>query len=418
MDDQLVALGASLLAACVLARAGQRVGLPTIPLFIVAGIVFGPHTPGLSFVDDPDDLALLATLGVVLLLFSLGLEFSMRELTSGGRRMLEVGAFALTANIAVGVALGFGLGWGDREALVITGAVAISSSAIVSKLLVELGRLARPETRLILGIIVVEDIFLALYLACIQPVLDESQGAGAILESVGLAFAFLLCLAVIARLLPRVIGRLVATDDDDLLTIGFMGLVVLVAGAGHELGVSDAISAFMVGVILAGSAARSRIERLVLPLRDVFAAVFFFTFGLTIDPADLPQVAGPIALAVLASLVANVAVGFFATRRMRLDTRSAPAVGFTILARGEFSLVLAAMGLAVGLDGRLGPFIAGYVLVLAIASPILAAHAPRLGALLRKREDAPTPTTTLDPAPAHGRTAAPAPPEPTSKGAQ
>jgi CPA2 family monovalent cation:H+ antiporter-2 len=382
VGDALVALGAALLAAGLLARGGRRIGLPTIPLFMIAGVVFGPHTPGVSLVDDPHSLELLATLGLVLLLFNLGLEFSIGDLIDGGRRLLLVGAMYLALNVGAGIAFGFALGWGTREALVIAGVVGISSSAIVTKLLVELHRIANPETRVILGVVVVEDIFLALYLAVLQPVIGDSQGATAILASIGKAFGFLLLLAIVARKGSAIVGRLVDVDDNELLTVIFVGFAVLVAGLAHELGISDAIGAFMAGLILAETSARERVERLVMPLRDTFAAVFFFAFGLTIDPNDVLSVAGPVLIAIVMSLLLNLVAGVLAARSYRLGPVGAANVGLTILARGEFSLIMAAFALEAGLDPRIGPFAAGYVLLLALGAPILAAHAPRFGAWL------------------------------------
>jgi len=371
MGDELIALGGAFLAAGVVARFGRHIGLPTIPLFMLAGIVFGPHTPGVALVEDPRDLALLASLGLVLLLFYLGLEFTLSDLIGGGRRLVAAGSIYLVLNIGGGLAFGFALGWGGREALVIAGALAFSSSAIVTKLLVELRRLANPETRLILGIIVVEDLCVALYLAILQPVLSGIQGIAPTLTSFGKAFAFLVILGAIARWGARVVSRLVSSDDDELFTVCFVGLAVLVAGVADELGVSEAIGAFMIGVVLAGSPSAERIKRLVLPLRDAFAAVFFFAFGLSINVGDVASVAGPIGAAVMLSLVLNVAAGLAAARLYGLRAEPATNVGFTILARGEFSLILAAMATGSGLDGRLSPFVAGYVLVLAIAGPLL-----------------------------------------------
>ncbi|MGH9026533.1 MAG: cation:proton antiporter, partial [Acidimicrobiia bacterium] len=155
MGDELVALGGAFLVAGLLARLGRRVGLPTIPIFMLAGILLGPHTPGVVLVHDPAELELLAALGLVLLLFHLGLEFSLSDLIGGGRRLLVSGSVYLLLNIGGGLAFGFALGWGSREALIIAGATGISSSAIVTKLLIELRRLANPESRTILGIIVV-----------------------------------------------------------------------------------------------------------------------------------------------------------------------------------------------------------------------------------------------------------------------
>jgi CPA2 family monovalent cation:H+ antiporter-2 len=376
MGDELLALGGAFLAAGVVARLGRRIGLPTIPLFMLAGIVFGPHTPGVAFVENPRDLALLASLGLVLLLFYLGLEFTVDDLIGGGRRLAAAGGIYLALNIGGGFAFGFALGWGVREALVIAGVVGISSSAIVTKLLVELHRLANPETRLILGIVVVEDLFVALYLAILQPVLSGTQGFAATLTSFGKAFAFLIVLGVIARWGSGVVGRLISSDDDELFTVCFLGLAVLAAGLAEELGVSEAIGAFMIGVVLAASPSADRIKRLVLPLRDAFAAVFFFAFGLSINVSDVASAAGPIGAAVVLTSLLNAAAGLAAARLYRLGAEPATNVGVTILARGEFSLVLAAVATGAGLDGRLSPFVAGYVLVLAIAGPLLASRTP------------------------------------------
>lgn len=376
MGNELVALGGAFLAAGLVARLGRRIGLPTIPLFMVAGIVFGPHTPGVELVEDPAELAVLASLGLVLLLFYLGLEFTIDDLIGGGRRLAAAGGIYLLLNVGGGLAFGFAVGWGAREALVIAGVVGISSTAIVTKLLVELRRLANPETRLILGIIVVEDLFLALYLAILQPVLSGTQGVSAALTSFGKAFAFLVLLGVIARWGSRIVTRLVSSDDEELFTVLFVGLAVFVAGVAEEVGVSEAIGAFMVGVLFAASPSADRIRRLVLPLRDAFAAVFFFAFGLSIELGDVASVAVPIGGAVVLTVLLNAAAGLAAARLYRLGAQAATNVAVTILARGEFSLILAAAAAAAGLDRRLSPFVAGYVLVLAIAGPLLASRTP------------------------------------------
>lgn len=385
MGGPLVALGGSFLAAGLLARLGRRAGLPTIPLFMAAGIVFGPHTPGLALVEHPDELELLAAMGLVLLLFHLGLEFSLGDLVAGGRRLLGAGALYLALNMGGGLAFGLALGWGGAEALVVAGAVGISSSAIVTKLLVELRRLANPETRLVLGIVVVEDVFLALYLALLQPALGGSEGVAGALGSFGRAFAFLIGLVAVARFGARWVRRLIDTDDAELLTVCFLGLVLLVAGLAEEVGVSDAIGAFMVGLIVAETTAASRVARLVLPLRDAFAAIFFFAFGLTIDPGDVASVAGPVAAAVVLTTVCNLAAGLLAARLYGFGPKAAANVGLTILARGEFSLILASLAQSAGLDPRLGPFVAGYVLVLAIGGPLLASRSASLARFVPRR---------------------------------
>lgn len=375
LAEALIALGGAFLAAGILARAGARIGLPTIPLFMLAGILFGPNTPGIALVDNPADLQLLGAIGLVFLLFYLGLEFHTDDLVAGGRRLVGVGALYLLLNVGGGFLFGLALGWGWREAMVLAGVLGISSSAIVTKVLVDLGRLGNPETRLILGVIVIEDVFLALYLAVLTPVLGEAEGLGAAALDVGKAFGFLLLLASIARWGTRIVGRLIATKDDELLVVIFTGLAILTAGVAEELGVSDAMGAFMIGLILGATKSAPRIRALVHPLRDAFAAIFFFSFGLSIDPGDLARVAGPVALAVLLTIALNGVAGVAAARICELDRSQASNVVFTILSRGEFALVLAALAAgAGGLDARLAPFIAGYVLVMAVLGPPAATH--------------------------------------------
>ncbi|MEU3890301.1 cation:proton antiporter [Streptomyces sp. NPDC029041] len=381
--DSLLAMGGAFLAAALLARLGGRIGLPTIPLFMLAGILLGPHTPGLVIVQDAHDFEMLSALGLVLLLFYLGLEFHLDDLRSGGRRLLTAGGIYLLLNVGAGLAFGFALGWGVREALVLAGVLGISSSAIVTKILIDLGRIGRPETRLILGVIVVEDIFLALYLAALQPVISGAQGVGDMVLQGAKAFGFLLLLAAAARYGTKPVGRLIATRDNELLVISFLGAAVLVAGVAEVLGVADAIGAFMVGLILAGTPSGPRIRDLVHPLRDAFAAIFFFAFGLSIDPGDIVSVAGPVAAAAALTLVMNVAAGLLVARVYRYGLDPAAEIATTLVARGEFALILAAMAAGAGLDARLAPFIAGYVLVLAVLGPIAAGRAHLLARALR-----------------------------------
>ncbi len=383
--DTLIAMGGAFLAAAVLARLGGRIGLPTIPLFILAGILLGPHTPGVVLLSDPHDMEMLSALGLVLLLFYLGLEFHLDDLKAGGRKMAIAGGTYLALNVGAGLGFGFALGWGTSEALVLAGVLGISSSAIVTKVLVDTGRLGNPETKPILGIIVVEDIFLALYLAALQPILSGADSLSSAVLDAGKAFGFLLLLALAARFGTRIVGRLFATRDDELLVISFLGAAVFVAGVSEWFGVADAIGAFMVGLMLGSTASGDRIRTLVHPLRDAFGAIFFFAFGLSIDPGDLPMVVWPVLAAVALTLAMNVLAGIAAARVYSFGAQPAANISTTLLARGEFALILATMAAGAGLDERLSPFIAGYVLLLAVLGPLAAVRSPWLARILPDR---------------------------------
>ncbi|MFE9723524.1 cation:proton antiporter [Streptomyces sp. NPDC005794] len=375
-------MGGAFLAAAVLARVGGRIGLPTIPLFILAGILLGPHTPGVVLLDDPHDLEMLSALGLVLLLFYLGLEFHLDDLKKGGRKMALAGGTYLVLNVGAGLGFGFALGWGTSEALVLAGVLGISSSAIVTKVLVDLGRIGSPETRPILGIIVVEDVFLALYLAALQPILSGADSLGAAVLDGGKAFGFLLLLALLARFGTKVIGKLFDTKDDELLVISFLGAAVFVAGVSEWFGVADAIGAFMVGLMLGSTASGTRILKLVHPLRDAFGAIFFFAFGLSINPGDLPSVVWPVLAAVAVTVAMNVFAGMATAKIYTFGPQATANISTTLLARGEFALILATMAAGAGLDERLSPFIAGYVLLLAVLSPLAAGRSHWLARIL------------------------------------
>jgi CPA2 family monovalent cation:H+ antiporter-2 len=383
--DALVALGGAFLVCGLIARVGVPIGLPTIPLFMLAGIIFGPNTPGVVLVSDPAELELIARLGLIFLLFYLGLEFSLDQLTSGGGRLATAAGFYLLLNIGGGLAFGFGLGWGTPEAFVIAGVVGISSSAIVTKLLVETRRLANPETRVILGIIVIEDVFLALYLALLQPVLGGASGTREAIVGIATAFAFLIALAMIARHGARLVGKLIDAKDEEIVIVVFVGLAIITAGVAERLGVSDAIGAFMIGLILGATTKASRLRDLTHPLRDAFGAIFFFHFGLTIAPAAVLEVAPQAGVAVAMTVVLTLTAGIVAARLHGFGRVGAANIGLTVLTRGEFSLVLASLALAAGLDERIGTFAAGYVLVLAVIGPLAVSHSERFSRLLPQR---------------------------------
>ncbi len=383
--NELMAVGGLLLVAALLARVGRRFGLPTIPFFMAAGILLGPGTPGPVLFEDPVELELLAALGLILLLFHLGVDFPLEQVVASGRRLLLAAGVYIGLNVTGGFVLGYLLGWGVPEALVIAGALGISSSAIVTKLLIELRRLTNAETPLVLGIIVVEDIFLALYLALLAPVLGDAEGPAALLLDLAVSFGFLLVLLVLARFGARLVTALLRSEEEELLTIAVLGLLLLVAGTSEELGVSDAIGALMLGLVVSRTSLRGRVERVVLPLRDAFAAVFFIAFGLSIDVGDLGAVAGPAVLAVLLTVLLNLVAGIVAARMYHLNQRAAANIGLTLLGRGEFSLILATLAIAAGLDGRVGSLVALYVLILAIVSPLAASNAQYVARYLPDR---------------------------------
>ena len=401
MENELAVLGAALLLAGLFARVGRRLGLPTIPFFIVAGIIFGPQTPGIVVLEDPEEIELLAMLGLVLLLFHLGIEFSINELLGGGRRLLWAGGSYILLNFGAGLVLGWALGWGTREIFVIAGMIGTSSTAIVTKLILDLRRVANPETGMVLGIIVVEDVFIAFYLALLQPIFGEQDAAGEVILSIATAFAFLIGLFALARWGARIVRPVLGTADAELAIILIVGFGVFVAGFAHSAGASDAVGALLAGMVVAGTGIGPRVERLLVPLRDVFAAIFFFWFGLTIAPSDMGAIAPAVAVAVVVTLAFNVIAGVVAARIYGYGRTEAANTALMLVSRGEFELILASLAVAAGLDSRVGPFAALYVLVLSILSPLFSARSFVLARWLPRRMFGPEPAleTIAEPTP-------------------
>ena len=382
LGPELITLGVLFLLAYGLGRLGKLVGLPAIPIYMIIGLVASPNFTLVSFLEfESADVELIAVFGLIFLLFYLGLEFDTDEFFGNARRLLISGGSRIAINMVTGFAFGFLVGWGAREALIIAGMTAMSSSAIITKLLIELRRLANQETPTILGIAVVEDVFIAVYLAIVSVVLSGATEVWPIVRQLGTAFLFLIAMFVIARYGGRLVSRLIGTRDDELFTIVFFGLALGFGGLGEVLGVSDAIGAFLIGLVLGATRFRARIEALTLPLRDVFAAFFFLNFGLALDPSTFGDVVVPVACAVVMTLVVNTAGGQLIARLNGLTAAQGLNVSTMLHNRGEFTLILATLAAAAGLDPRLTPFAGLYVLSMAIIGPVLAVNSERLGAL-------------------------------------
>lgn len=244
----------------------------------------------------------------------------------------------------------------------------ISSSGVIAKVLNELGRSGNPETPLVLSVLVIEDLAMAVYLPLVG-VLLLGGGLPKIVLSVAIALtAVILALVVAVRYGGRR-SKFVSHESDEIILLTIFGAVLLVAGVAEHFQVSAAIGAFLVGIALTGPIVEQS-HRLLGPLRDLFAATFFFFFGLEINPATLVP-ALPLALTLgIVTAITKVATGYWSARRMGIDQRGGFRAGIELIARGEFSIVIASLGVAI--EPRLVPVSAAYVLFLAVLGPLLA----------------------------------------------
>jgi CPA2 family monovalent cation:H+ antiporter-2 len=380
LGEELLTLGLLFIISYVFGRLGKLIGLPAIPIYMLVGLIASPyfHLFPLSF--ESADVELIAVFGLIFLLFSLGLEFDQDEFYGNAGKLLISGGTRIAINMAAGFALGMWIGWGTREALIIAGMTAASSSAIITKLFIELRRLANRETPIILGIMVLEDVFIAIYLAIVAVVIGGEADVWAVTLQLAISFTFLIVMFVVARYGGKFVARLVRTKDDELFTILFFGLAVAFGGIGELLGVSDAIGAFLIGLVLGATRFRGRIEQLALPLRDVFGAFFFLNFGLALDPSTFGAVLVPVGVAVLMTLVVNTAGGQLIAWQNKLTPAEGLNASAMLQNRGEFALILATLAVSAGLDDRLTPFAGLYVLSMAIIGPVLAVNSEKIGA--------------------------------------
>ncbi|QNE37132.1 cation:proton antiporter [Leifsonia shinshuensis] len=382
LGEDLIILGILLLVAYVLGRLGKLVGLPAIPIYMLVGLLASPHTGWFPLDFESNYIELIAIFGLILLLFNLGLEFDQDEFFGNFGKLVISGGSYILINMGVGLAFGFWVGWGTREALIIAGMTATSSSAIVTKLLIELRRLPNTETPMILGVTVVEDIFIAIYLAIVSVVLSGETDFWPVVGKLTVAFLFLVVMFTLARFGGRYVSRLFRTKDDELFTILFFGLAVLFAGIGEILGVTDAIGAFLIGLVLGATKYRNKIEHIAIPLRDVFAAFFFLNFGLELDPAKFPAVLGPVLIAVAMTIVLNILAGQFVAWLNGFGAQAGINTAVILQNRGEFALILATLSLGAGLDARIVPFAGLYVLIMAVIGPVLAANSEKIGGMI------------------------------------
>jgi CPA2 family monovalent cation:H+ antiporter-2 len=312
---------------------------------------------------------------VILLLLMLGLEYSGRELIANLRRASPIGALDLVLNFTPGFVAGLILDLGVVPALFLGGVTYISSSGVIAKVIGDLGWSGNRETPLVLSVLVFEDLAMAVLLPVLGAIALGGTLGGATVSVVVALVAVGLVLTVSIRHGERV-SRLAFSDSDEVNLLTILGVTLLAAGLAEWVHVSAAVGAFLVGIGISGPAAH-RAETLLAPLRDLFAAVFFVFFGLSTDPSVLPAVVGPVVALTVVTGVTKGIVAWVGGARERIGARGRRRAAAALLARGEFSIVIAGLGVAAGGSGRLSAIAAGYVLLTATIGPIAARVADR-----------------------------------------
>jgi CPA2 family monovalent cation:H+ antiporter-2 len=366
----------------VLGLVASRFGLSAIPAYLLAGLLLGPNEPEALAIIEPSEVTeFVAELGVIFLLFFLGLEFTLERFRRSGMHLGIGGTIDFVINAGIGLLVGVVAFGFTFPAIILAGGIYVSSSAVAVKGLIDFKRLADDETDLVLAILIVEDIVIAFVLAF------AGGGGGEFMDSLELAakaIGFIAGSLAASRWLARPIDRLLDAMPREFFLLFTFALLIGMSALAHELGLSEAIGALMAGIILSDTAARREIEESFLSFRDIFAALFFFVFGLSIDVGALDDLGWLIALAVVFTVTGKLAGTYAAGRVGGFTRRQSLNASAALVAHGEFTIILAQVALAnnaISADAKsdLVAFAGLYVLATAIIGVVLMKESKRIG---------------------------------------
>lgn len=362
----MLQLGVLLTVLAVLGALARRFALSPIPLYLVTGLFLGnggitPVAAASAFISTG------APIGIVLLLLTLGLEFSAGEFASSMRHHLPSAAVDIILNALPGALAGWLLGFDGVGILALAGVTYVSSSGVIARLLEDLHRVGNRETPSVLSVLVLEDVAMAAYLPLFAVLASRGTWLHAI-AGMAAAVAALVAAFALSFRWGHHVGRLVAHPDSEQLLLRVLGITLIVAAVAELVHASAAVGAFLVGLTLTGETA-GRARKVLGPLRDLFAAIFFLGVGLSVDPERLlPMLPAALALAAITAAT-KVATGIYAARRDGVARRGQLRAGTALIARGEFSLII------IGLIGSSIPGVAAlamsYVFVVAIVGPVV-----------------------------------------------
>ena len=352
----------------------HRLKQPVVLGYILAGVIIGPHTPPYALIRDQHTIETLSELGIILLMFSLGLEFNLRKLKAVGLTALIGALLEIVLMAAVGYQLGRWFNWSHMDSLFLGAMLSISSTTIIVKVLAELGLTKERFARLIFGILIIEDILAILMIALLSGIAMTGslsvRDVGATLGNLSIFLVTTLVLGLIA--VPRLLAYVGRFKSDEMLLVTVLGLCFGFSLLAMKLGYSVALGAFVIGAVISEAREIGRIEHLIQPVRDMFSAVFFVAIGLLIDPRLLVQYAVPIAAISLAVVVGKVLTCSFGTFVTGNDTRTSLRVGMGLAQIGEFSFIIASLGLSLKVTSSfLYPIAVAVSVVTTLCTPYL-----------------------------------------------
>lgn len=340
-------LAVILATAAVVTLIFKKIRQPVVLGYLVAGMLVGPHTPPYPLVSDLPNVQTWAELGVIFLMFSLGLEFTFRKLTHVGKPASITALVEVLGMFTVGFYTGKAFGWNNTDSLFLGGIGSISSTTIILKAFEAQKLKARGFAQLVLGVLIVEDLAAILLLVAFTTLFGGGQAAGHDLLYAGFKLVLIVGTWIIAGyfFIPSFLRYAATLMDDENLTVFAVALCLLLVFGSVQFGYSPALGAFIMGSILAETRLSHRIQELITPLRDLFAAVFFVSVGMLMDPAALKQYALPIAVVTIVTIVGKITTTSLGALLAGQSRKRSVQVGFSLAQIGEFSFILAALGM-------------------------------------------------------------------------
>jgi CPA2 family monovalent cation:H+ antiporter-2 len=384
----LAQLALTVAVLCALGLVASRFGLSAIPAYLLVGLLLGPNEPKVLSLIEPSEVTdFVAELGIVFLLFFLGLEFTLGRLARSRRHAVVGGTIDFLTNAGLGLVVGvaaFGFSFG---ALILAGAIYVSSSAITVKALIDFRRLVDDETDLVLAILVAEDLVIALVLGLAA---GGGGAAGSTLLLVAKALAFIAFSLAASKWLSNPLDRLLQRMPRELFLLASFAFLFGMAALAEELGLSEAIGALMAGVVLSETSVREELEERFFSFRDVFAALFFFAFGLSIDVGAIDSVGWLVAAAVAVTLVGKIGAGLLSGVMGGFTRPQGLNAGIALVAHGEFTIILAQIAstndaLTAAVQTKLVAFAGLYVLATAAIGVVLMKESKAIGRRLFMR---------------------------------
>lgn len=332
----------------------HRLKQPVVLGYILAGVIIGPHTPPYALIRDADTINTLSEMGIILLMFSLGLEFSLGKLRRVGATAVIAAALEILLMLGIGYQIGHWFGWSKMDSIFLGAMLSISSTTIIVKALAELGKSKERFAELIFGILIVEDILAIAIIALLSGIaMTGSLHVGEVVETVSRLGIFLVVALVLGLLaVPRLIAYVARFKSNEMMLITVLGLCFGFSLLAVKLHYSMALGAFIIGAVIAESREIHLVENLIAPVRDMFSAIFFVAIGLLIDPAMLQQYWLPITVITIAVVVGKVLTCSFGTFVAGNDTRTSLRVGMGLAQIGEFSFIIAALGLNLNVTSK------------------------------------------------------------------